>query len=67
MNEKMFFKIAVAWTLIVFVLNIIYVPYLIMTTTVGEQAPFTFIAKSVLVWGVVGGIIFVIHLTTRKK
>jgi len=67
MDEKTFFKIATAWTVIVFLVNVIYVPYLIITTTGGSQAPFTFIAKSILVWGVFGGIILFIHLLARKK
>ena len=67
MKEKFFIKMAVAWTVLVFIVNLVYVPYLIMTTTGGEQAPFIFIVKSILVWGLIGGVLLAIHLVSRNK
>ena len=67
MKEKTFGRVVGIWTLLIFIINLIYVPYLIKTTSGGGQAPMTFIVKSVLVWFLVSGIVFGIYRFTEKR
>ena len=67
MNEKTFLKVVGIWTLLVFGINLFYVPYLIKTTSGGEQAPMIFIVKSLIVWFIVSGIVFAIHRLTERR
>ena len=67
MKEKTFLRILGVWTLLVIVTNLIYVPYLILTTSGGEQEPITFITKSLMVWLFVGGLIIGVHRLSEKR
>jgi hypothetical protein len=67
MKEKTFLRILGVWTALVVVTNLIYIPYLIKTTSGGEQAPMMFIAKSLIVWLFIGGLLLGVHRLTERR
>ncbi|ANE52305.1 hypothetical protein SY85_19255 [Flavisolibacter tropicus] len=67
MSEKTFLRTIGFLTLLIVGTNLVYVPYLIKTTSGGKQAPLTFIVKSFIVWLIVSGIVLGIHKLSERK
>jgi hypothetical protein len=67
MTDKLYLWIAVGITIFFIALNFLMVPYLLKTTSGGEQAPFTFIAYSIVIFAICQILLLVIYAISKPK